>query len=74
MTESEHPVAFTASGSEYFRIWIVNLLLIIVTLGLYLPFAKARRLRYFYANPHCHSLPRRWIWWRIWFFVLIYQC
>ncbi|MFO0121271.1 MAG: DUF898 family protein, partial [Inhella sp.] len=24
---------FTASGSEYFRIWIVNLLLIVLTLG-----------------------------------------
>lgn len=46
----ELPLSFTASGSEYFRIWIVNLLLTIVTLGLYLPFAKARRLRYFYAN------------------------
>lgn len=44
------PIAFTASGSEYFRIWIVNLLLIGVTLGFYIPFAKARRLRYFYAN------------------------
>ncbi len=41
---------FTGSGSEYFRIWIVNLLLSLVTLGLYLPHAKARRLRYFYAN------------------------
>lgn len=41
---------FTASGSEYFRIWSVNALLILVTLGLYLPFAKARRLRYFHAN------------------------
>ena len=43
-------IEFTGSGSEYFRIWIVNLLLILVTLGLYLPFAKARRIRYFYAN------------------------
>jgi uncharacterized membrane protein YjgN (DUF898 family) len=43
-------IRFTGSGSEYFRIWAVNLLLIIVTLGLYLPFAKARRIRYFYAN------------------------
>lgn len=43
-------VRFTGSGSEYFRIWAVNLLLILVTLGLYLPFAKARRIRYFYAN------------------------
>ncbi|PND38547.1 hypothetical protein C1O66_14120 [Paucibacter aquatile] len=43
-------IQFTGSGSEYFRIWIVNLLLTLVTLGLYLPFAKVRRLRYFYAN------------------------
>jgi len=41
---------FTGSGSEYFRIWIVNLLLILVTIGLYYPFAKVRRLRYFYGN------------------------
>ena len=43
-------VEFTGSGSEYFRIWIVNLLLILVTLGLYFPWAKVRRLRYFYGN------------------------
>ena len=43
-------IRFTGSGSEYFRIWIVNLLLTIVTLTLYHPFAKVRRLRYFYAN------------------------
>jgi uncharacterized membrane protein YjgN (DUF898 family) len=41
---------FTGSGSEYFRIWIVNLLLTIVTVGLYFPWAKVRRLRYFYGN------------------------
>ena len=51
------PVRFTASGSEYFRIWIVNLLLIVVTLGFYLPFAKARRLRYFYANTLIDGQP-----------------
>jgi uncharacterized membrane protein YjgN (DUF898 family) len=43
-------IEFSGSGSEYFRIWIVNLLLTVLTLGLYLPFAKARRLRYFYSN------------------------
>jgi uncharacterized membrane protein YjgN (DUF898 family) len=49
---SDHllPITFTGSGSEYFRIWIVNLLLTIVTLGLYFPWAKVRRLRYFYGN------------------------
>jgi uncharacterized membrane protein YjgN (DUF898 family) len=41
---------FSASGSEYFRIWIVNLLLIVLTLGIYLPWAKVRKLKYFYSN------------------------
>jgi uncharacterized membrane protein YjgN (DUF898 family) len=56
-TERTLSVRFTASGSEYFRIWIVNLLLIVVTLGFYLPFAKARRLRYFYANTLVDDQP-----------------
>lgn len=43
-------IAFTGSGSEYFRIWIVNLLLTLVTLGIYYPWAKVRRLRYFHGN------------------------
>jgi uncharacterized membrane protein YjgN (DUF898 family) len=43
-------IAFTGSGSEYFRISIVNLLLTALTLGFYIPFAKARRLRYFHEN------------------------
>src|ERR1700761_197457 len=42
-------VRFVGSGSEYFRIWVVNLLLTVVTIGLYYPFAKVRRLRYFHA-------------------------
>ncbi|MBK7949218.1 MAG: DUF898 domain-containing protein [Deltaproteobacteria bacterium] len=41
---------FHATGGEYFRIWIVNLLLTIVTLGIYSAWAKVRRLRYFYGN------------------------
>lgn len=49
-TPHRHPIEFTASGSEYFRIWIVNLLLILVTLGIYLPWAKVRKLKYFYSN------------------------
>ncbi len=43
-------IQFTGSGSEYFRIWLVNLLLTIVTLGFYHPFAKARKLAYFHGN------------------------
>lgn len=41
---------FTGSGSEYFRIWAVNLGLTIVTLGVFSAWAKVRRLRYFYGN------------------------
>lgn len=43
-------ITFTGSGSEYFRIWIVNMLLIVLTVGLYYPWAKVRRLRYFHGN------------------------
>jgi uncharacterized membrane protein YjgN (DUF898 family) len=46
----EVPFEFHATGSEYFRIWIVNLLLTIVTLGIYSAWAKVRRLRYFYGS------------------------
>jgi uncharacterized membrane protein YjgN (DUF898 family) len=41
---------FTGTGSEYFRIWVVNLLLTILTLGIYSAWAKVRKLRYFYRN------------------------
>lgn len=41
---------FEGSSGEYFRIWIVNLLLTIVTFGIYSAWAKVRRLRYFYGN------------------------
>ncbi|MES2354376.1 MAG: YjgN family protein [Pseudomonadota bacterium] len=41
---------FTGNGKEYFGIWIVNLLLSIVTLGIYSAWAKVRRMQYFYRN------------------------
>lgn len=44
------PFEFTGSGGEYFGIWIVNLLLTILTLGIYSAWAKVRRLQYFYRN------------------------
>lgn len=50
-------VNFSGSGSEYFRIWIVNLLLLIVTFGLYYPWAKVRKLRYFYNHTEVAGHP-----------------
>jgi len=56
-SEQQLQVRFVGSGSEYFRIWIVNLLLTVVTLGLYYPYARARRLRYFYAATEVGGHP-----------------
>ena len=44
------PFEFRGSGAEYFRIWSVNLLLTIVTVGIYSAWAKVRRMRYFYGS------------------------
>lgn len=44
--------AFGGTAMAYFKIWIVNLVLTIITLGIYSPWAKVRRLRYFYGNTH----------------------
>ena len=41
---------FTGSAGEYFRIWIVNLALSVLTLGIYSAWAKVRRKRYFYGS------------------------
>lgn len=49
-TPGPEPFVFTGEWSEYFRIWIINVLLTIVTLGIYAAWAKVRRKRYFYAN------------------------
>ncbi len=43
-------LTFSGKGGEYFRIWIVNLALSILTLGIYSAWAKVRRLKYFYQN------------------------
>ncbi|MGR8948931.1 MAG: YjgN family protein [Gammaproteobacteria bacterium] len=41
---------FTGKAAEYFKIWIVNIVLSIVTLGIYSAWAKVRKERYFYGN------------------------
>jgi uncharacterized membrane protein YjgN (DUF898 family) len=42
--------AFTGKAGDYFRIWIVNLLLTLVTIGLWSPWAKVRKRRFFYGH------------------------
>ncbi|PSU30935.1 YjgN family protein [Photobacterium lutimaris] len=46
----ENQIRFYGRGSEFFGIWIVNLLLSIVTLGVYSAWAKVRTKKYFYGN------------------------
>lgn len=41
---------FSGNGGEYFKIWITNIFLTILTLGIYSAWAKVRRNRYFYGN------------------------
>lgn len=48
--ENSRAFVFSGSGKGYFPVWIVNVLLTIVTLGLFLPWALVRSRRYFYAN------------------------
>ncbi|MCP4970302.1 MAG: DUF898 domain-containing protein [Arcobacter sp.] len=43
---------FEGNSLEYFKIWIVNIFLTIITLGIYYPWAKVRNNRYFYANSN----------------------
>ena len=50
MNIDAHPLEFTGSGGEYFRVWIVNVLLSIVTLGIYTPWARRRTAQYFYSH------------------------
>ena len=56
MFENQTPIAFTGKGSEYFGIWIVNLLLSIITFGIYSAWAKVRRKKYFYNNTLIESV------------------
>ena len=44
------PVKFHGTATAYFPIWIVNILLTIVTLGIYSAWAKVRTNRYFYSS------------------------
>jgi uncharacterized membrane protein YjgN (DUF898 family) len=45
-----HRFRFTGKAGEYFAIWIVNLFLSIITLGIYSAWAKVRKKRYFYGH------------------------
>lgn len=43
-------IQFKGNATTYFGIWISNLVLTIVTLGIYSAWAKVRRIQYFYSH------------------------
>lgn len=45
-----HPFLFHGNEREYFRIWIVNTLLTLLTLGVFAAWAKVRKRRYLRGN------------------------
>ena len=45
-----HAFRFTGTTGGFFGIWIVNLFLTIITLGIYSAWAKVRKKRYFYGH------------------------
>lgn len=48
--QSEQRLKFHGTGRELFSIYMVNLLLTLVTLGIYYPWAKANTKRYIFSN------------------------
>ena len=53
-------ISFKGDGGTYFGILIVNMLLTIVTLGFYYPWAKAKRLQYLYSSTEMDGSRFAW--------------
>jgi uncharacterized membrane protein YjgN (DUF898 family) len=54
---TRHGIEFTGSAREFFGIWFVNLVLSVLTLGIYSAWAKVRTERYFYGNTRFGGAP-----------------
>ena len=52
---------FSGSAREYFRIWIVNLCLTLLTLGIFSPWAKVRKKRYSYSHTTLGGTPFQYL-------------
>ena len=63
VTSRQRPakVQFSGQAGEFFGIWIVNLLLSIVTLGIYSAWAKVRTTQYFYGHTRIEQQPFRYL-------------
>jgi uncharacterized membrane protein YjgN (DUF898 family) len=57
LPEQAHAFEFRGRTSEFFRIWIVNVVLTLLTFGIYAAWAKVRTRRYFYGNTLLDGKP-----------------
>jgi len=57
----ELKLEYTGSSQEYFRIWIVNLCLTLLTLGIFSAWAKVRKKRYFYSHTILDGTPFQYL-------------
>ncbi len=47
---AKYPMEFLGTGGEYFNVWIVNVVLTVLTVGFFTPFARRRTAIYFYNH------------------------
>lgn len=55
------PLRFTGSAVDYFRIWIVNICLTLLTFGIFSAWAKVRKKRYFYSHTVLDGTPFQYL-------------
>lgn len=58
---NELALEFRGSAREYFRIWIVNLCLTLLTFGIFSAWAKVRKKRYFYSQTTLDGTPFQYL-------------
>jgi uncharacterized membrane protein YjgN (DUF898 family) len=65
LTSAGYPVAlplvFKGKTAEYFRVWIVNTCLTLLTFGIFSAWAKVRKKRYLYAHTELAGVPFRYL-------------
>ena len=57
----ELDLCFHGNARDYFRIWVVNLCLSLVTLGIFSAWAKVRKKRYMYAHTTLGGTPFQYL-------------
>lgn len=57
MTKKTYPIEFTGGAWEYFKIYMVNMVFTVLTLGIYSAWAKVRTERWFHGHTRLDGQP-----------------